>query len=633
MYRAITKDPATSIWVWARTVDKTKAIARAITLSCHVDVLPYQVLETKIPQGSTHRIEVDYPPTKENLSIDVVPLTNNMNPLVSEGDLSRVSSRLQIAEVDRKIISNLPITKMEYRDLVEIVLNLKNNKECRGAGAGAIECRDLPKSNDPSAWRLSNNPDNLVEALVADMKLHLLYRQENSKGDVKLKEYTKPMLMEYINTFFQSCQIDSTKEYLLSLDPNHEEWSVPESDLLVYRYWSEIFEGNSWPDELKDQMIMKYTEGVEDMVSKTEEIEKEVEKYIRYVSALTPLTMVLRTLYPGCTVKESMLLCGKQGAGKSELYKHMLPPHLQDSKFRPGVNELLSTDKKFYLWRNASLVEYADTVFSGPNAAVQISAVKAERRTPMFTIRVAYGKTESTYPVKCAFFRTCNPVEGVTGSDHSGTDDTLFLRTYELCPEEQYNYFYRNNEDNRTRLWIGAMRLARKVVEEVYASGHEKVSLKVPESIKRVGRVAIANFVPDKEVDIRDESEASTKIDKDMRGMIRDLDVYSVGRLPKHKKFAFLFDDVLEHSMPLLFAQFNKIDHRNKDIQKFKSALRTIGFQTQNYQRTPNEYYHICIITKELIMEHGLSKLLDKKQKLKLGQTELEEPLDKEIPL
>lgn len=612
MYRAITRDPSTILWVWARTVDKTKAISRAIILSCHVDVLPYQVIKQEVPKGSTNRIEVDYPPSVHFSSNakDKIPINNNMYPLVEHGDLSGVTSRLKIVNEGKYLSSELPRTKMEYRDLVETILNMKCSQECRGASGGAIEYRDINNTNDPKAWKTPKDPDVLVSSLVSDMKLHLRYRN----GGEKLKTYSQDRLMEYVNTFFQSCQVDSTKEYLLSLDPSHPEWSVPEEDLVVYRYWKDLFEDNSWPDELKEQWKAQNPTYDEDR------IDKEVDDYIRYVTALTPMSMVLRTFYPGCSIKESLLFCGVQGAGKSEMFMHMLPRHLQDSKFRQGVNEMLKAEKKFYVWRNASLVEYADTVFSGRDAKLNISLVKSERRTYMYTVRVAYGKRESTFPVKCAFFRTCNPVEGVVGSDHSGTDDTLFLRTYTKCPKDKYTYFYDNKGDMRTRLWIGAIRLARKEVQRIYASGHERVSLTVPQTIKAIGDVAVASFTPDKESDFRDESELTTMIDKKIRGMVRDLEVYTIGKNYPKKK-ALYFEDVLEYLSPFVYQSLTSkgaIDHRNKEIQKFKSSLRTLGILPKMYHLNPQEYHHLCFMSKNFIIKYGMEEIVENKGIIKL---------------
>lgn len=613
MYREITRDPSTSVWVWGQTANRTKKMVNALIHSGVVDVVPYTVIKSEIVEGSTHEYETDYT-IEEHFATSPntpIPTSNNMIPLVSYSeDLSRVSKSLKIELTNSdkgSVIVDMPRSSLDRTQLVEICLNLYCNKECRGSSGGNIEYRDLNQTNIQSAWREPEKPDSLIEEVVNKLHSEFVYRKYKKDGEFSLSKFNISELKGFVSSFFRSCDIDATKEFFISLPVDHPEWNVPKEDLLVNNYLSVLFKDSKYDEELQE-LLYTYNLNLTE-----KEVKSQVKEYVQFVTSLPLVSVVLRTFYPGCNIKQTLLLCGEQGAGKSAIFDDMWPVHLKH-KFRGGRSELVSPEKKVYMWKGASMVEYADTIFKGSRAEEMAKEVKIDRRASEYTVRVPYDTRETTFKMKCGIVRTCNPVEGVTGTDSSGSDDTVFYRVTSKCPLELHDYF--SKSDNRTRLWIGAVRLAREIAHSCKEQGKEKVALVVDHSIMDISEKAIAAFVPDRESEFRDESTLANSLDNQLRSIVSSVPVYKIGRSTGKIHKSITLEDTLKHSNPRTYEKViqlsgdGKIDGRNLDVRKFKSAMKRLGLGYKNYQVGSGKRMPIFILTDELITKYGLDDIL-----------------------
>ena len=414
----------------------------------------------------------------------------------------------------------------------------------------------------------------------------------------KLESFPKDTISGYILDFFEANRINSMKEYLLSLDHHNPEWKVPEDELLICRYFNHIYTGNNWHKEIEDSWSNENPDLSEEQVA------LDAQEYIRYVSSLPFVSVALRTFYPGSEIKETLLLQGEQGAGKSEMFRRIMPQALRESRFRPSFNEKMDSDKKFERLRSASLVEFTDAIYT--HSAKDVAEVKQDRRKFQHTVRRPYDREESTWRITFAAVRTCNSMLGVVGNDDSGTDDTLFLKTLTKWDKKKYRYF--DEGDNRTRLWIGAVRLMNKVVAEDFGDS-DTVTLVVPSKVKKMGEVIIEPYLMDTSKELGDEIRVANELDGDIRKLFREVQIYKYKR--DTSKYAILFEDVFKFYYKSIYEQLvyksydGKLNMRDGEVKRFKKALMKTSavLDRAKYKKTR---IPIVVYSIEMLMERNM---------------------------
>jgi predicted P-loop ATPase len=132
--------------------------------------------------------------------------------------------------------------------------------------------------------------------------------------------------------------------------------------------------------------------------------------YTRAVGAKFLLSLVARTLYPGCKVDTMLILEGEQGIGKSTL----LCTLVGQEWFRDQLPELSSKDSLIQL-QGPALIEVAELASFNRK---ETEAVKSFLTVTHDTFRPPYGRTSVTVPRRLVFAGTTNEQTYLT--DHTG---------------------------------------------------------------------------------------------------------------------------------------------------------------------------------------------------------------------
>lgn len=135
-------------------------------------------------------------------------------------------------------------------------------------------------------------------------------------------------------------------------------------------------------------------------------------EYLKAVSRKFFISVVARTLSPGCKCDTVLLLHGKQGFRKSSLFYSLLP---NPSMFLDHVPSITDKDAKLVI-QSKVIVEFAELESL---SRAESSSVKAFLSSREDTLRVPYGRNTETFPRRCVFVGTTNSdsfLKDVTGS-------------------------------------------------------------------------------------------------------------------------------------------------------------------------------------------------------------------------
>ena len=261
----------------------------------------------------------------------------------------------------------------EYRTRLSILLNPRLNLRSM-----QIECNGEPITEEEF--------ENLNVRLVEDQGLHF------KKGD----------LQSTVRAHARKAEYDPVKEWLDGLG------SVREG-VLTDDEWSRIA-----------QLML----GVGDAWSQTV-----LQKWL--------LSAASRVVSPGCKVDYALMLYGKQGIGKSSLFRELAGDHFTDSM---GALDNIKDD--LMIMHKAWIAEWseADQVFVGANKAERIKRFVSAQDD---SFRAPYGRNTQT-------FKRRSVIVGTTNRDDWANDPTGNRRFPILRPQSIDTEWIR---ENRERIW------------------------------------------------------------------------------------------------------------------------------------------------------------------------------------
>lgn len=119
------------------------------------------------------------------------------------------------------------------------------------------------------------------------------------------------------------------------------------------------------------------------------------------------ISAVARTYEPGCQADYMLILEGAQGAGKSGLFRSLVP----DRAWYASLKSDLESKDALQNMRGKLVLELAE--LASVKGARAVDAVKAFITDPIDTYRDSYGRTSTDHPRRCVLAGTVNPQEGV----------------------------------------------------------------------------------------------------------------------------------------------------------------------------------------------------------------------------
>lgn len=125
--------------------------------------------------------------------------------------------------------------------------------------------------------------------------------------------------------------------------------------------------------------------------------------YLREISAAWIKGVAARVLDPGCKRDDVLVLCGKQGVGKSTAAQH-LSDAIQPDSFTDNLGDLSSKDSRSGI-RGIIIAELGELAALGKS---DIESIKTFVATRSDHFREAYGKGERDYPRTVSFIGTTN---------------------------------------------------------------------------------------------------------------------------------------------------------------------------------------------------------------------------------
>lgn len=125
--------------------------------------------------------------------------------------------------------------------------------------------------------------------------------------------------------------------------------------------------------------------------------------YLREISAAWIKGVAARVLIPGCKRDDVLVLCGKQGVGKSTAAQH-LSDAIQPDSFTDNLGDLSSKDSRSGI-RGIIIAELGELAALGKS---DIESIKTFVATRSDHFREAYGKGERDYPRTVSFIGTTN---------------------------------------------------------------------------------------------------------------------------------------------------------------------------------------------------------------------------------